>query len=346
MNNNKTIIELSFSSIFKFFAVLILFIFLYLIRDVLTIFLVALIFVAALRPTVRYLKKTGIPASISVLSIYIIVFGIIGLLISIIVPQLSSQIKELSSDIPRFIERINNTFGKIPEHERIAQSIQQSLSNISENMTGFAINMLSAVSRFFGGLISFFVILVLVFYMSIAEDETINYIKSLFPKKYEEKASIIVEKIHKKIGSWTRGEVILLFTIGILSFIGLKILGIKFALTLAIIAGIFELIPVIGPVISAIPAIFIAFTQEPVLGLAVLILYIGIQQAENHILVPVVMKKATGLSPIVIILSLLIGAKLLGFIGVLISVPTAVILSVFLEELVTGDIKEKDIPKL
>ena len=131
-----------------------------------------------------------------------------------------------------------------------------------------------------------------------------------------------------------------MFAVGFLTFVGLRILGVKYALTLAVIAGILEIVPVIGPIISSIPAIIIGFTQSPFLGLLVLILYAVIQQSENHIIVPKVMQKTTGLSPVVIVISFLIGAKLLGLLGILLAVPIAVILSVFVDEFISKTVEE------
>jgi len=136
-------------------------------------------------------------------------------------------------------------------------------------------------------------------------------------------------------------QIILMFAVGTLSFLGLWLLGVKFALTLAVIAGILELIPFIGPTISAIPAAFIGFTQSPFLGFAVIALYVVIQQFENHILVPKIMEKTTGISPVVVVLAILVGAKLLGFLGVLLAVPVAVILSVFVQEILDKNTQEE-----
>lgn len=343
MNEKNVLkIDISTKTITKFFGFLLFFIFLYLIREVVIMFVVSLILVAAIIPLLDYLNKYKIPKSLTVLMIYLLFFGLLTFLVANIVPQISIQIKELASDAPKFIQRFNEIFGQISEHENIASGIQSSLKNFSENLGGSAGNVFGAVSGFFGSIVTFIGILVLVFYMSIASTGIKAFIKSVFPKKYEKRTHDLIEKTQKKLGSWVIGQIILGFSIGILSFIGLKIIGIKFALTLAVIAGILEFIPVIGPVISAIPALFIAFTQSPTLGLIVLILYVGIQQLENHILVPMVMKKTTGLSPIVIILSLLIGFQLLGVLGAILAVPVALIVSIFVDEQVRKNMEEDE----
>jgi predicted PurR-regulated permease PerM len=144
----------------------------------------------------------------------------------------------------------------------------------------------------------------------------------------------MAHKIEMKLGAWVRGEIILMLIVGLTTYIGLTILGVEYALPLAVIAGVLELVPTIGPIISSIPAILIALVQGPVLAIAVLAMYILIQQAENNFLVPKVMEKAVGVLPLITIASLLIGGTLFGVIGAVIAVPAVVILHVLFEEYV------------
>ena len=129
------------------------------------------------------------------------------------------------------------------------------------------------------------------------------------------------------------GQILLMLIIGVLTYIGLFFLDVKYALTLALIAGLFELIPYVGPFIALIPAAILAFIQAPLLGLLVVILYVVIQQLENYVIVPQVMKKTVGLNPIVIIIVMLIGAKLAGVIGIILSVPLTASIAEFLKDL-------------
>lgn len=344
MNQNqeqKITIDISTRSIIKVFVAVLLLIFLYVIRDVLAVVLVSVIIVAAMSPLVARLSKLRIPRSVSVLAIYLVFFGFLGLLVSLIVPQVASQIRDIAQDAPQFVERASEIFGRLPQHENIARGIETSLKNVSENLAESTTNVLGAIFKIFGEIVTFFVILVLVLYISVAEGGIKAFFKSITPKAYEEKVKRIMEKVQVKIGHWVRGEALLMLAVGILVFVGLKILGIKYALTLAVIAGLLEIVPVMGPLISSIPAIIIGFAQSPILGLLAAILYIVVQQAENHLLVPTVMGKTTGIPPVVVIISLLIGAKLLGILGILLAVPVAVILSVFVEEFVSNKVEEK-----
>ncbi len=132
-------------------------------------------------------------------------------------------------------------------------------------------------------------------------------------------------RIELKLGGWLRGQIILMLIIGISTYIGLTLLGVEYALALAVIAGILEIVPIIGPILSAIPALIVAFTVSPIAGFGVIGLYILIQQLENHLVVPKVMQKAVGFNPLVTIIVLMIGGNLLGLMGAILAIPIAIV---------------------
>ena len=134
------------------------------------------------------------------------------------------------------------------------------------------------------------------------------------------------------MGLWLQGQFLLGILVGILVFLGLTILGVKYALLLAILTAFFEVIPVFGPVMAAIPAVTMALLQKPVLGLAVLILYVIVQQFENHLIYPLVVRKTIGVPPLLVVLSLVVGGTLGGFFGLLLSVPIAAVLVEFVND--------------
>jgi predicted PurR-regulated permease PerM len=164
-----------------------------------------------------------------------------------------------------------------------------------------------------------------------------EFIQSITPGKHKKYVSDIISKIQHRLGYWLRGQLLLSLIIFCLTYIGLTILGVKYALILALIAGIFEIVPFLGPIISAIPGIFFAFTIQG-FGTAiwVVLLYFIIQQLENNLIVPKVMGKSTGLNPLVVILAILVGARLGGIVGALLAVPVATAISVYVESNVNG----------
>ena len=165
-----------------------------------------------------------------------------------------------------------------------------------------------------------------------------NRIASFFIGRQERVKGLIIQ-IEEKLGGWFRGQFFLSLVIGTLSYIGLLILGVPYALPLAVVAGVMEVVPVIGPIISAIPSILIALTISPLLGLAVAVMYFVIQQLENHLIVPQVMKRAVGINPLFVILAIAVGSRLLGFAGALLAVPIAVVIQIIVAEI----IEEKNI---
>jgi predicted PurR-regulated permease PerM len=180
------------------------------------------------------------------------------------------------------------------------------------------------VSRTFGvfnGVFSIITVLVISFYLVAEEKGMRQFIATLIPEHHQEYALGLVEKIQRKMGLWIIGQIILSFSIFILTFIGLTVLGVPNALLLATIAGLLEVVPYIGPTLSAVPALFFAFTVSPALALGVAILYLLIQKMEGYVLVPKIMEKTVGTSPLAVLIALLIGFKLAGVVGLLIAVP-------------------------
>jgi predicted PurR-regulated permease PerM len=169
---------------------------------------------------------------------------------------------------------------------------------------------------------------------------------SPFSGHQEKKVTLVITDIENSLGRWVRGQITLSLIVGFLVYIGLTALGVPSALPLALIAGIFEIVPIIGPTISAIPSILIALALSPILALATAALYFVIQQLENNLIVPTVMSRAVGVNPLITIIALLIGAKLAGIMGVIISVPVVVIIKIIIRDLViTKDSAIEEIEK-
>jgi predicted PurR-regulated permease PerM len=175
--------------------------------------------------------------------------------------------------------------------------------------------------------------LVISFYLTAEENGMKNFVKNLVPFKHQSYTLNLVTKIQRKMGSWVLGQVILSIVIFGVTYLGLSILKVEYALVLALIAGLLEIIPLIGPIIAAVPAVFFAFLKNPPLALAVIILYIVIQQLENQVIVPVVMSRSVGLNPVVVIIGVLVGASLGGVLGAIIAIPIISGVSIFINDI-------------
>jgi len=341
-------INISTVTIVKFILILLALYFFYLVREILVIIFVSLILASALDPWVSSLQKRKIPRGLGIIFIYLILFFIFSFAFSLIIPPIVSQVKELSITFPHYLEKVISGVSALKEYASqhgVLDNLKGSLDAFAANLEGAAGGVFSTVSGIVGGILSFFLILVMTFYMVVEESAMKKIIWSVAPEEYQPYIMQLISRMQGKIGLWLRGQLILSLIIFVLTFLGLKILGVNYALTLALIAGLTEFIPYLGPILASIPAIFLAFTQSPMLALFTLGLYYIIQLMENHIIVPKLMQKVVGLNPIVSIVVILVGFKVAGVIGAIISLPVATAIGVFLKDLFEGKGTREDVAK-
>lgn len=320
--SEKVRIEISTWSIVKIILVAALFYLLYLVKDIIALVFIVLILVATFRPVVnKWERHIGRVLSVIVLSA--IAFAILALAIYLIIPPLISQTVELISSIPAVFEKYDLLTNYRPV-------IESNLKNISAgNVTSSFISITTGV---FGGIVTFFLALILTVYLLLDKKSFSKSTVAFFPSAQREVAVDLIKKISLKVGNWFRGQMFLGLTIAIIDLIALSVIGVPYALALAIISGLLEIVPTIGPLISGAVAAVVALSISPVKALIVVALYLIVQQLEGTILVPKIMQKAVGLSPAIIIITILIGAKLFGVVGVLLAVPVAASISVVLQE--------------
>lgn len=332
---SSNIISISTGTILKVILILIVFGLLYLIREIVGIVFIAWVLTSAITPLVDKMNQKRIPRWLAIIFIYFILIGVIALAIYLVIPPIITQINQLSTNFPDFYQKVADFFASAEiaaENAGIMNSIQSGLESLSASASNLSGGILSTLASIFGGFISFLAVLVITFYMTMEEDGMKKFIKSVLPLKYQPYFISKTRRVQHKMGMWLRGQLVLSLIIGVLSYVGLLILKVDYALILALLVAVMEFIPYVGPILGGIPAVFIALTQSPLKAVLVLILYLIIQQLENSVISPKVMQKAVGLNPIMVIVSLLIGAKLFGFVGVLLAVPVATIISVFLED--------------
>lgn len=326
--NNKTYIEISFFSIIKVVIILLGLVFLWQIRDILLLLFIVLVIVAALSPVVDK-WSTKMNRIIAVTLIYIIMIAIISGIGAIVFPPLVEQIQQLAEKLPDYLYKIFPDFGSWRE---IITSSQAGLTKTAQEISQFGLKLYSATLGFFDGLIAVFTIIILTFYLLLEQNGVKKFVFNYFPLENREQVINVAHKIGIKMGGWLRGQLLLGATVGLIDGIGLGLLGVDYALTLGVWAGFTELIPYIGPVLGAIPGVLLAFMESPLLGVLVLAFYVVVQQLEASFLVPKIMQKAVGLSPVIIIIAILIGAKIAGLTGVVLSIPAAAIISVIFTE--------------
>ena len=288
------------------------------ILDIILLFFVSFILMSALNPLVERLIRLRIPKILAVLIVFFLTLGTVISLVTLGVSPLISQMSNL-------IERLGEATNSLLQANIVDESvIQQELSKFSSQAVSITLDL-------FKNLISWVSVFVVTIYMLLDRDKMENYVTSFFGVN-QGKIRILLRKIEDKLGAWLHGQVLLSAAVGVLVYIGLSILGVEFALPLAIIAGLLEVVPVIGPIISAIPAVLIGLTVSPFFALLVTGLYLAVQQLENQIIVPQVMKRAVGINPLLVILAVSIGGRLLGIAGALLAVPIAVVIQLIIFE--------------
>ncbi|MEK7590861.1 MAG: AI-2E family transporter [Patescibacteria group bacterium] len=331
----------------------------YFLQDKIILLLLALFVAAVLEPGVQMQGRMGIPRGLAVLAQYFIALFLLLFLLISLIPIISVQLQQIAlfisqevdlflSDptiaLPLFTEEVNARLTSLIQNtlqdlsiDRFTDALQQFGQNLSTAAQGslrFAAQIAGSVVNFFLNLI---IVLVLAFFIQLEKEKIIGWLRGFIPVRYRPYLDTKSEAIHIKIAQWARGQLLLSFSIACLVFLALVILRMPYALTLAILAGFTEFIPVVGPFIAAVPAVMIALTQEGFIWALVLALvYYIIQWCENNLLVPLIMKRAVGLSPVAIMFAMLVGISFPGVIhpvlGIILSIPTTTIIALFLED--------------
>ncbi len=270
---------------------------------------------SALNPAVDWLQRRKVPRGIAIFIIYVFLWGIIGGMIAKVIPPLVEQTRTLIYLLPNAISRVEFFSAN---QELITNQILTRLGALPENLLKITVGL-------FSNLLSVLTTLVITFYLLLERKNLDKYLSLLVGKERPAKMTLIINEIERRLGGWVRGELVLMIAVGAFTFAGLTVLGVDNALPLAIIAGVLELVPNIGPIISAVPAVLIALTIHPLTALATASLYFLIQLLENNLLVPKVMEKAVGINPLISILGLLMGLEIAGPAGAVLAIPFIIV---------------------
>lgn len=278
------------------------------VRDIIFLLFLSFIFMSALRPIVDWLEVRRIPRILAILIIYFLVFGVVGFIIAGLIPQLGAQSGKLFTEIPIFLNRM------FPSVSLDLQSLSQQIAPIGENLVKVTVGV-------FSNFVTMMTVMTFTFYFLLERGNMKSILSGLLGEEVGDRVFDVLLKVERRLSAWVLGELMLMVFIGFLVYAGLFFLRVEFALPLAIIAGVLEIVPTIGPILSAIPAILVAFAHSPILALTVIALYIIVQQVENNIVVPIVMRKSVGLPPVMTILALMVGGRLAGIAGAVLAVP-------------------------
>ena len=293
----------------------------WLIKDLIFSLFIAFIIAGALRQPVDFLEKKKIPRSISSFIIYFIFVFIIFYLFALIIPPLAGEIIVLFKNLPHIIIKVFPTL-----------SSNFNLSFLSNNIPSLANETINLIKTAFPNVIFVTSTLFFGFYFLLEKNLAQRLLGNFFDDMELNKINLISERAQKRMAGWFWGEIILMIIVGLLTYVGLSLMGMKYALALAVLSGLLEVVPNLGPITATIPAFFIGLSQSYVSGLSMIALYFIVQQLENNLIVPFVMKKAVGIHPIITLIALIIGGKLAGIMGVILAIPTTIFLETILIE--------------
>lgn len=303
--------------------------FFYLIRNILAIILLSVVIASAIEPAIRRLADWRIPRVLAVLFVYGAAIGGFGFASYFLIPPLLEDISASLVNLPFLIQRAFEQLAGRVEFLALSDfepSFQNAVLQAESYLRGIASGFFGLVSFIFGGIASFIFVIVLSFYLAVQEHGVKNFLHLITPKEYENYVVNLWQRTQEKFGKWLQGQILLGVIMGVLVYIGLTILQVRYALTLALLSALFEIIPFFGPILAAVPGVIVAGLEAPLLGLSALIFYVIIQQLENHLVYPVVMRKTIGIPPTIAIIALLIGGKVGGFMGFVLAIPLAVVL--------------------
>lgn len=329
-------------TIVKTILILLCFMLAYVLRNIIGIIFVAVFFAAAIIPTVDWFQKHKIPRPVAVIIIYATLIMVFSIVIAFLVPPVYDQFNDITQKFPEYYDQVVNSVVKIQGTSGSAENVKHSINAWVKSFSGVAgTGVITILSSFFGGLVFLIIVLVIVFYMAVQENAIEKIVKSTLAEKYHDDIICLMHRIQHKLGYWLRSVMFLGFIIFCLTFLVLLPVMPKYALVLALFAGTMEIIPYIGPFLGAIPAVFLSFSFDSLfVVLYTLIAYVLIQQSENHLIVPQVMKRSVGLNPIVSVVMIMVGATLgvkfldVGPIGAVVGVFLAIPLSVVIFEII------------
>lgn len=318
--------------------------------NVVLIVLTAVVIASAIEPFVHGLMQRRVPRVLAVLLVYVILIGSFFIVFYFFLPSVLSDLATFLSSLPTYLEAFNRT-GAFDQYANILGVPAPSSVSADDIMAGIRSafdfggavgNAVTAASKIFGGVFSFLLIIIFSFYFAVIETGVDDFLRIVSPRSYKNYVLGLWKRSQRKIGLWMQGQLILALLMGVLLYLGLTILGVPHALVLAVIAALFEIIPVFGPTLAAIPAVTIAFVDGgATLGLLTVALYVIAQQFENHLIYPLVVTRVVGVPPLLVILGLIVGADLAGFLGIILSVPVAATLQEFVKDIESGTLPQE-----
>lgn len=309
-----------------------------------TPFFLAVILAYLLNPLVDFFEERRIPRVLSIIMIYLAMGALLALAVTYTIPRVIAEITKLSERLPEFTELVTTFLYDMQDrfqrsnlppvfHNIIEQNIERTQDRLLLALEYSVDAVLGLLGRVFVALLT----PVVTFY--ILKDVTVikRTLSNLLPGKHRRKLLAWLSKIDATLGSWIRGQILIALIVGVLTTIGLRLIGLDFAILLGVLAGFLDIVPYFGPIIGGIPPVVVGLLVSPSMGVKALAVIVVVQQIESNLITPQILGHTLGLHPLLVIFALLVGGELGGFLGLVLSVPVAAVLKVTLEHLAAGD---------
>lgn len=335
--DNEKILDISWRTIVKISIAIFSFYILYSVKGILVWFIFAVMISVLFNPVIDFLQRKKIPRILGIILVYFGVFGTFSFLIFLIVPLFASEIQEFLQSLPRYFEKISPPLKGLGFEA--FEDIESFMKTLGGTLEGMKDNIFNALFAIFGGVFAFLFVITTAVFLSLEEKAIDKTLILLFPKKYEAYVLGLWQRCQKKVAGWFGARILACVFVGLASYITFLVFGVKYPLTLALFAGVFNFIPYIGPLLTGVLLFLIIFPMQK--AIFVLIVFVLIQQVEGNILTPILMKRIIGIPPVLVIIALVVGGKFWGLLGAVLAIPLAGILFEFLKEFLQKR-KDKD----
>jgi len=304
-----------------------------LVSDTFFTIIISIIIAYFLNPLVNFFEKKGLQRTLATLAVYLLILGVFIVLFILVLPRTGRELRRLATNLPDYItsltqwsesfyNKYTNTVGEMPEimvsvEKIFSQNIEMIQSGLATGVEKFVLGVVGMFSR----IISWILTPILTFYFLADKDQFIQWIKKMIPESKKEEVFVLAREIDGALSSFIRGRLFMAVAVGIATTIFLFIVGVEFAIVIGFITGLADIIPYIGPFLGFVPAVIFAFMASPIKAVWVGIFFILIQWGENNIIAPKVLGKTTGIHPLTVLLSIIIGGTIFGVMGMILAVP-------------------------
>lgn len=326
-------IELSFAGVARFALALLLILGLVLMRDVVVLLFISYIVMLALFPLVNWFGKKGVPRVVSVVGVVLILVLFLVVLLTFVLRLLVGQIDAFFDALPNVLSQVVVSL-RIDQYLDVANLLQTVQNFVARSWLDSLTTSVQVIRVSTGVIANLIWILVFTVYLIVEREKVKRFFVVLIPVDNKEELAQIIDEVDKKLGAWLRSQVVLMFFIGSLTFIWLTVLGVPYAGALAVIAGLLEIVPILGPAIATFVMAAVGLTLSPIIAVTILVISFIQQQIENDWLIPRLMKENVGLDPLITIIAIVVGGRIGGMVGTILAIPTLAIIMIIYQRYV------------